>query len=90
MHITYKLLERYGAEYYETKNQFVCKVKQARDSTNIMLELRPRKAASLIAFLAAFLSSVAAKTEAGKKTTKWITLLLLCAVEHLFRQLLLA
>ena len=54
-------------KYYETKNQFVCKVKPATDSTHIMIELRPRKAASLITFLAALLSNVAAKTDAGKK-----------------------
>ena len=43
----------------------------------ITVELMSRKVVYLIAFLAAFLSSVAGKTEAGKNCETGITLLLL-------------
>lgn len=39
---------------------------ESRDSTTIKMKLISRKAVHLIAFLAAFFSSVAGKTEAGK------------------------
>ena len=73
-----KLLERDGAEYYESKNQFVWAGQAlSGDWTKITMELMSRKVVYLIAFLAAFLSSVAGKTEAGKNCETGITLLLL-------------